>query len=133
LEKQVVGRLRELEPALAEYQELRQIAERLGLDYDPSGEAARGSERRPRRQRGSSTPPRRPAARPRTTKRRTPVAAGKRDEQVLAAVVERPGITVPELGQALNVDYTGLYRVVRRLEAKGEIRKSGARLERAGK
>jgi uncharacterized membrane protein len=98
LESQVLTRLRELEPLLAEYQELRQAAERLGLDYKPDG-------------------------------RRKPVNAGERDRQVLEAVRKQPGITVPQLGKALGVDYTGLYRVVRRLEGSGQIRKNGARLE----
>src|SRR5918999_649265 len=45
-------------------------------------------------------------------RRRSPVPASVRDQQVVAAIRDRPGIRVPELGQSLNVHYTGLYRVV---------------------
>jgi predicted transcriptional regulator of viral defense system len=65
-----------------------------------------------------------PAARGR---RRT--ARGRRDEQLLALVRERPGITVAEAGNAMSVDPTGLYRVVSRLEERGEVRKNGRALE----
>ena len=43
-------------------------------------------------------------------------------------VGERPGITVAELAQHLSIDATGLYAVVRRLQAKGQITKEGTAL-----
>jgi DNA-binding MarR family transcriptional regulator len=44
----------------------------------------------------------------------------------------RPGITVRDAGKELGVDPTRLYRVVSRLEARGELRKNGRSLEPAG-
>ena len=43
-------------------------------------------------------------------------------------VGERPGITVAEFARELSVDATGLYAVVRRLQAKGQIVKDGTAL-----
>jgi hypothetical protein len=123
MEKQIVGRLRELEPLVAEYEELRRAAERLGVDYD--AQARSSAAPTPRRRRSSST---RPAA----TKRRRSGPVGRRAEQVVEAVRSKPGITVPEIGQQLGIDYTGLYRVVRQLEKDGRLKKSGRELQLAG-
>ena len=62
---------------------------------------------------------------------RRPRAGGRR-EQVLKLVTERPGITVPEIGKALKVDPTGLYRYAKQLEADGTITKDGTKLRLAG-
>jgi DNA-binding MarR family transcriptional regulator len=51
---------------------------------------------------------------------------------VLELVRARPGITVAEAGKALGVDPTGLYRVVHRLEQRGDVKKNGRALEPAG-
>jgi hypothetical protein len=126
LERQVVGRLRELEPMVAEYRELEQVAQRLGID--------RQAAQRTRRTARTASTTTRAKSSPRTTtrrRRRNAAAPGSRQQDVLRLVSERPGITVPELGRELSVDPTGLYQIVRRLEGRGEIRKVGARLEPA--
>jgi hypothetical protein len=124
IERQLVDRLRELEPLVAEYEELRRAAERLGVDYR-QGSGARASADGGRQRRASSAP------RQRGPRRRSgPV--GRRAEQVMDAVRTRPGITVPEIGQQLGIDYTGLYRVVRQLEKEGRLRKDGKELQLAG-
>jgi len=46
-------------------------------------------------------------------------------------VRERPGVTVAEVGKQLGVDPTSLYRVVHRLEQRGDVRKHGRQLEPA--
>lgn len=102
LESSIVSRYRELQPVLQELAELRQAADRLGIDLEQGGRAA------PKRRRAS-----------------------KRRDQVLELVRERPGITVPEIGQALNVDPTGLYRVVRQLESDGVVTKRAKELHPA--
>src|SRR3954454_10741214 len=130
LENQVAGRLAELEPLVAEYHELQQVAERLGIKPRAAASAP-----------AAATPPRRAARRKsaasgtgrRTSRRRRNAASpGSRQADVLRLVTARPGITVPELGRELSVDPTGLYQIVRRLEARGELRKVGPRLEPAG-
>ena len=50
---------------------------------------------------------------------------GQRQQSVLDAIRATPGVTVPEIGRQLDVDPTGLYRIVRRLEAQGLVRREG--------
>jgi hypothetical protein len=111
VEERVTSRLNELRPLVDEYRELESAARRLGIDPDKPRTATANARRRssakraPRRRRASSGPSRR--------------------DQVLALVQQRPGITVPELGTELEVDPTGLYRVVRGLESEGAVKKDG--------
>jgi hypothetical protein len=101
LERDLEARLKELEPLVEEYRQLRQLAKRLGVT---TGEIT----------------PRRVLAKP-----------GQRREQVLERVTSQPGVTVRELGRAMGVDPTSLYRPVRQLEAEGAIRKDGPHLHPA--
>ncbi len=138
LEASIVKRYRELQPALAEVEELRRVAQRLGVDLDRPGTSARAAAKpaapakatatRTRARRAGATPRKR-AAKVATPRR--PRAGGRR-EQVLKLVTERPGITVPEIGKALKVDPTGLYRYAKQLEADGSITKNGTALHPAG-
>jgi hypothetical protein len=131
LEASIVARYQELQPALAEVEELRRVAERLGVDLDrASTRAAKpaAAVTRTRGRRSSAAPSRR---KPKATGPRRPRIGGRR-EQVLKLVTERPGITVPEIGKALKVDPTGLYRYAKQLEADGTITKDGTKLHLAG-
>jgi hypothetical protein len=151
LEREMVGRLRELEPLVREYEQLRAAAGRLGVKYEPRSEAGDGNEQSPSRRRratGRSTAGQRASASAsgdgaggrakRATRssraagaaaRRRPAApAGQRQQQMLALVGEHPGITVAEVAERLAVDATGLYRVMRRLTEAGQVRKDGRRL-----
>jgi hypothetical protein len=150
LEAQVTKRLAELEPLVAEYNELRGIVERIAsqkasAESTPAGAStrtrtARRTRRAPAAKRGAAAKPRaaaKPAAARKTTaKARAAKAAsngarargGKRDAEIVSLVTAKPGITVAEVGKQLKVDPTGLYRVVRRLESGGQIKKSGTGL-----
>jgi len=145
-QERVAQRLKELEPAVAEYRELEVVAQRLGIDVS-SGAPARPA--RTRRRKSSAAPAKANGASPPARRRRrtapgkatraTPAkvdgrgraAPGQRDEQLLALIRERPGITVAEAGKAMSVDPTGLYRVVSRLEQRGDVSKSGRELHPA--
>jgi hypothetical protein len=131
LEASIVARYQELQPALAEVEELRRVAERLGVNLDRAAtkavKPATATTRR-RGRRSAASPSRRKA---KATGPRRPRAGGRR-EQVLKLVTERPGITVPEIGKALKVDPTGLYRYAKQLEADGTITKDGTKLHLAG-
>ncbi len=128
LEASIVKRYQELQPALAEVEELRRVADRLGVDLDrASTKAARPAAATRTRSRRTASAGRRAKG----TSPRRPRAGGRR-EQVLKLVTERPGITVPEIGKALKVDPTGLYRYAKQLEADGVIAKSGTKLSPAG-
>jgi signal recognition particle subunit SEC65 len=140
-ERRVAERLRELEPAVAEYRELEDVARRLGLDVTKSQEAVAPSPPRQRRARRTTKPARKASRRARSVAsvkangapdaapRRTVAKGGGRGAQLLTLVQKRPGITVAEAGKELGVDPTGLYRVVKTLEQRGELRKNGRALE----
>lgn len=140
LESQVAQRLRELEPMVAEYRELERVAERLGLHADNGAERAieagggdqkrQTARRAPRPTRPGSRSARQSRAR-RAGKSRSGSTApeGQRRDQLLALIKQRPGLTVTQAGEELGVNSTGLYRVVRRLESDGLVRKDGRRLQ----
>ena len=140
---QLVARLQELEPLVSEYQELRQVADRLGLPADAHAAeptvasataepvAAEPAEpaapKRPSRRRRAAKPA------DRSVKRQPGGSRGpSREEQLLSLIAENPGITVTAAGKQLGVDPTGLYRPVRKLVADGRIDKQGAELHPAG-
>jgi len=134
-EEGVAQRLKELEPAVAEYRELQAVAERLGIDAAASSapSAGRGpARRRARRTSTSGAGTSAPAAKPVRRGSRRGATPGQRQQQLLELVRTRPGITVREAAAELGVDPTGLYRVVSRLEDGGDIRKNGRQLEPAG-
>jgi hypothetical protein len=157
LERQVVSRLRELEPLMREYEQLRGAAQRLGVKYSPRSSKAEAEPPPPARRRAggrqaaagatagpgagkaattratraaTKTGPSRPspATRQRARRQRAATSPGHRQADVLRLVGEHPGIKVSELGTRLGVDPTGLYRVARRLTEEGRIRKQGAQL-----
>lgn len=145
-EQDLVNRLRELRPLAAEYQQLEQVARRLGLALDDEraaprrGRTASISDSEPQR-----TPTTSPAAasswKASAQPTRAPLsgAAGqerhddqtrtaRREQEVLRLAQDRPGITVRQIADELNVDPTNLYRHVRKLEEDGSITKRGTGL-----
>lgn len=116
-ERSILERLRELAPLVREYQELRAVAERLGLDPGPDAPLLAPA------QRTNGGPP----SEPRQRRLRRP-GPERRQDQVLELIRRRPGITVADVARELGVDPTSLYRIVRRLEASGRIVKDGRRL-----
>ena len=137
---------------------LRRLAGLLGVEDDePAAPTKTGSRRGPRAKpkstatRASSarvalddTAP--PKLRTRTPARPTDAARGRarsgapaartsgRREQLLALVIDQPGITVAQAGKQFGIkDATGLYRVARRLQDDGLVRKRGAELYPTGK
>jgi transcriptional regulator with GAF, ATPase, and Fis domain len=132
-ERRVAERLQELEPLVAEYRELEQIAERLGLARSSAERDANGKLTAPRDPAaGSGRRASRPSGARRSGASRQAAAAGERDRQLLELVNRSPGITVAQAGKELGVDPTGLYRVVRRMEQRGAVRKEGRELRPTG-
>ena len=140
LERHIVSRMEELRPLVAEYQELEQIAQRLGLDTSTAAEpAAKPTPPKPRakaqaakRKPAARRPKPGPKAAPRATERVGTRAIGaQRREHVLTLIGERPGITVPDISGELGVDAPPLYRVVRKLQSEGLITKQGKELRLA--
>ena len=109
--KEIQSRLKELKPLVDEYQRL-EAAERAlaGVESKPARTAASG----PRRARGSSN-----------GRRGRPRGSGTRALQALELVRARPGITIPELAEAMGIKQNYLYRVMPTLAEDGQVTKSG--------
>jgi hypothetical protein len=152
VEQRVRARLLELEPlvaqyepVIAEYQELRRLAERMGLaDTGVGSEQMRRDARaapppvvapdakaRPA-DRGPAGTKRRSAARKATASKaggpRRPSGGGPGRDELMGVVARRPGITVAEMADQLEVAATALYRPVRELTDAGALIKRGRQL-----
>jgi sugar-specific transcriptional regulator TrmB len=108
--KEIQSRLKELKPLVDEYQRL-EAAERAlaGVESKPARTAAS-----PRRSRASSN-----------GRRGRPKGSGTRALQALELVRARPGITIPELAEAMGIKQNYLYRVMPTLAEDGQVTKSG--------
>jgi hypothetical protein len=54
-----------------------------------------------------------------------PKGSGTRSKEALALVRERPGITIAELAEAMDIQQNYLYRVLPSLQKDGMVRKDG--------
>jgi hypothetical protein len=108
--REIQVRLKELRPLVDEYHRL-QAAERAlsGVEEKPAAAAA------PRRRRSSSS----------NGRRGRPRGSGTRAAEALQLVRERPGITIPELADAMGIKQNYLYRVMPGLAEEGKVTKSG--------
>jgi hypothetical protein len=117
--KEIQERLRELKPAVDEYQLLQAAEQALGGlgngTTKPATKAAAAPAARRTRGASSSTGARR--GRPR--------GGGTRAAQALQLVRDRPGITIPELAEAMEIQQNYLYRVMPGLAEEGKVTKSG--------
>jgi hypothetical protein len=112
--KEIQARLKELKPSVDEYQRL-EAAERAlaGVGSKPARAASPAAP--PRRARGSSN----------SGRRGRPKGSGTRALQALELVRARPGITIPELAEAMGIKQNYLYRVMPTLAQEGQVVKSG--------
>jgi CRP-like cAMP-binding protein len=111
--KEIQARLKELRPMVDEFHRL-EAAERAlsGMDAKP---AAAAPTRRRRTSSASSS----------NGRRGRPRGSGTRAAQALQLVGERPGITIPELAEAMGIKQNYLYRVMPGLADDGKVTKSG--------
>jgi hypothetical protein len=110
--KEIEARLRELRPLVEEYQRLEQAAAALAGVGGDGGRTAR----------------RRPGAARRATaagRRGRPRGSGTRALQALELVRAKPGITIPDLAEALGIKANYLYRVLPTLESEGKVARRG--------
>jgi hypothetical protein len=135
LEDRILARIQELESGVAELEQLREVAARLGIldgDRRDSAPATRRATattrpRRATRSRSSGTAGRSGDARSTTRGTAThhmPRHATRR-ERVLEVVGDEPGISVREVVAQLGVNRTSLYPVVRQLVSDGLLHKDG--------
>ena len=116
---EIQARLKELKPLVDEYQRL-EAAERAlaGVNGTPA-RAPASAPSGTRRSRSTSSSGRGSGRRGR------PKGSGTRSLQALELVRARPGITIPELAEAMGIKQNYLYRVMPTLAEEGQVVKSG--------
>lgn len=128
--ERIAARLRELEPVVAEYNELQKVALEMGIDTTEPGSAAVRKTNAPRQRRSRTT--RAPRRTESAGKRARSAATGRGNnqfaERVLEAVRDQPGKTVADYAALLAVSPAALYRPARELTAAGAIVKRGRQL-----
>jgi hypothetical protein len=119
--KEIQARLKELRPLVDEYTRL-EAAERAlsGVSNGASATPRATGGRRTRRSSGSGGGGGRG-----TGRRGRPKGSGTRAQEALKLVSERPGITIPELADAMGIKQNYLYRVMPGLAEEGRVIKSG--------
>jgi hypothetical protein len=116
--KEIQARLKELKPLVEEYTRL-EAAERALSGVGTNGSSSRTPSNAPatrRRRSGGSSG---------TGRRGRPRGNGTRAVQALELVKARPGITIPELAEAMGIKQNYLYRVMPTLAEEGKVTKSG--------
>ena len=112
--KEIQARLKELRPLVDEYHRLEAAEQALsGVPGKPATAAAAAPTRR-RRSSASSN-----------GRRGRPRGSGTRATQAFELVKARPGITIPELADAMGIKQNYLYRVMPGLAEEGKVTKSG--------
>ena len=116
--REIDARLKELRPLVEEFHRLEAAAAALDGVGSPAGASAPA--RRGRRRAAAS-------AAPSTGSRRRgrPRGSGTRSKQALELVRTRPGITIPEIAEAMGIQQNYLYRVLPSLQKDGLVRKEG--------
>jgi len=116
--REIEARLKELRPLVDEFHRLEAAA--AALDGVGTGASASAPARRARRR---AAPSPAPSAGPR--RRGRPRGSGTRSKQALELVRTRPGITIPEIAEAMGIQQNYLYRVLPALQKDGLVRKEG--------
>jgi hypothetical protein len=132
--KEISERLKELKPAVDEYNRLEAAASALqGVGGTATATVPRRGPGRPRGSSGrkstsTATPnaTRKKAGRP-STKRRAGrrKGSGTRAAEALSFVQGQPGITIPELAAKMGIKQNYLYRVLPGLEQENKVSKQG--------
>ena len=115
--KEIQARLKELKPLVEEYERL-EAAERALSGVGGTAAARSGAAAPARRRRRSS-------AGSSNGRRGRPRGSGTRANQAFELVQARPGITIPELAEAMGIKQNYLYRVMPTLAEEGRVTKSG--------
>ncbi|MEN3284056.1 MAG: hypothetical protein V7607_5196 [Solirubrobacteraceae bacterium] len=116
--REIDERLKELRPLVDEFQRLEAAAAALqGVGGASNSRASAPAARRTRRRSTSSGGG--------TGRRGRPRGSGTRSKQALELVRTRPGITIPEIAEAIGIQQNYLYRVLPALQKDGQVRKEG--------
>jgi hypothetical protein len=132
LEDRILARIAELESCVAELEQLRDVAARLGiLDAGPRDQARATTAATATPSTTATARRRRSPARERPVRRTSRTVAqpatrsSTRRERVLEVVGGEPGISVRDIVAQLGVNRTSLYPVVRQLVSDGLLYKDG--------
>lgn len=109
--KEIDARLKELKPLVEEHNRLEKAAAALAGVTGGSTRRRATSSGKARRRTGG--------------RRGRPRGSGKRALQAQELVSARPGITIPELADAMGIQANYLYRVMPGLQKDGKVRKQG--------
>jgi CRP-like cAMP-binding protein len=112
--QEIQARLKELKPLVDEYQRLEAADRALSGVNDAPARSTSTATRRTRRTSGGGS-----------GRRGRPRGSGTRGQQALELVRARPGITIPELAEAMGIKQNYLYRVMPDLASQGLVLKSG--------
>jgi hypothetical protein len=116
--REIDERLKELKPLVDEYERLEAASRALAGVSNGTAAAPRASAPRPAR-------PARAKKSTGTARRGRPKGSGTRALEALELIKSRPGITIPEMAEAMSIKQNYLYRVVPGLEKDGKVTKSG--------
>jgi CRP-like cAMP-binding protein len=114
--REIEARMKELRPLVEGFHRLGAAA--AALDGVPGTRSASPA-RRGRRRAAPATP----ASGPR--RRGRPRGSGTRSKEALELVRGRPGISIPEIAEAMGIQQNYLYRVLPALQKDGLVRKEG--------
>jgi sugar-specific transcriptional regulator TrmB len=114
--REITERLRELKPLVDEYHRLE--AAQAALEGVP----AQSQRRAGGRTRSDGGGPARGGG---GGRRGRPRGSGTRSKQALELVRSKPGMTIPELAEAMGIKQNYLYRVLPSLQKEGLVRKEG--------
>jgi hypothetical protein len=138
--QEITQRLRELKPAVDEYNRLEAAASALSSVRGSASASATPRRRGPGRPRGSTSrvktatratvtkakkPAKRKPGRPPGRRAGRRKGSGTRAAQALSFVKGQPGITIPELAAKMGIKQNYLYRVLPGLEQEGKVSKRG--------
>jgi len=121
--REINARLKELRPLVDEFHRLEAAAAALeGVSGDAgSGRAATTTRRRGSGGGGGA----RSGSGSGSGRRGRPRGSGTRSKQALELVRTRPGISIPEMAEAMGIQQNYLYRVLPGLQKDGLVRKDG--------
>jgi CRP-like cAMP-binding protein len=118
--REIQARLKELRPLVDEFHRL-EAAERALAGVGTNGGGGGGARSATR----GSTRKRSGSGGGGTGRRGRPKGTGTRAKEALEVVRARPGVTIPELAEAMGIKQNYLYRVMPDLAEQGLVTKSG--------
>ena len=118
--REIKSRLDELKPLVDEFHRLEAAHDALGGVAAAGSSSGNGGTRR-----RSSASPKRAKSSDGSRGRGRPKGSGTRAKEALKLVKDRPGITIPEIAEAMSIKQNYLYRVMPDLQKEGLVKKEG--------